>query len=241
MHSVPTAFFSVEMMLKRLGRRWLSGDARINSNKLKRGDVDVGEWNKLTDSAGRFDSSLLWVNDKATRLGQITGEARRWHARHVAPRFLRSGKEDDKRALIVLDYAQRVQVGRVKGDTREQEAAQVPVAMKTLAKQLGCVVFLVAMLGRSVETRGGDPMLSDLRETGAFEQEADVVLFLAHGDEGDRIIVAKNREGETGAARCRWEKEVTTWHSATDAEDDGARDARPTEPHWNEPQGERDT
>ena len=170
MHEVPTAFFSVEMMLKRLGRRWLSGDSGINSNKLKVGNVDVAEWGKIGASSDRFNNSLLWVNDKATRLGQITGEARRWHARHVAPRFARSGKEDDKRALIVLDYAQRVQVGREKGDTREQEAAKVPVAMKTLAKQLGCVVFLVAMLGREVEKRGGDPMLSDLRETGSFEQ-----------------------------------------------------------------------
>ncbi len=219
MHGVPTAFFSVEMMLKRLGRRWLSGDAGINSHKLKVGSVDKAEWGKIGASSGRFDSSLLWVNDRAVRLGQITGEARRWHARHVAPRFLRSGKEDDKRALIVLDYAQRVQVGRERGDTREQEAAKVPVAMKTLAKELGCVVLLVAMLSREIEKRGGDPMLSDLRETGSFEQESDIVLFLTHGADGDRIIVAKNREGRTGAARCRWAPELTTWLSATDGTD----------------------
>ena len=231
MHEVPTVFFSVEMLLKRLGRRWLSGDAKINSNKLKVGNVDVAEWGKVGASVDRFSTSLLWVNDQATRLGQITGEARRWHARHVAPRFLRSHKEDDKRGLIVLDYAQRVQVGREKGDTREQEVAKVPVAMKTLGKQLGCVVFLVAMLGREVEKRGGDPMLSDLRETGSFEQEADVVLFLSHTDDGDRIIVAKNREGQTGAARCRWEPEITTWHSATEMEDAVQPDTRP---NWQE-------
>ena len=239
MHNVPTAFFSVEMLLKRLGRRWLSGDANINSNKLKSGNIDVAEWGRITASAGRFDSSLLWVNDRATRLGQITGEASRWHARHVSPRFAKSGKQDDKRAVVVLDYAQRVKVGREKGDTREMEVAKIPTEMKGLAKDLDCVVILVAMLGREVEKRGGDPVLSDLRESGAFEQEADIVLLLAHGDEGDRIIVAKNREGQTGAAKCRWEKEITTWHSATEMEDDGQPDTRATEPHWNE-RGEKD-
>ena len=224
---VPSFFVSVEMMLKKLGRRWLSGDARINSNKLKRGDVTVDEWKKLGLSHKRFDESTLWVNDRVSRLDESIGEIRKWHATNVAPRFARTQNPDDLRSLVVADYAQRFKVGRSKGDTREQEAAQVPISFKSLAKEIGCVFFLVAMLGREVEKRGGDPILSDLRETGSFEQEADIVLFLTHDEvEGDRIIVAKNREGEMGAARCKWEKEITMW-SALGEENAAAPDARP--------------
>lgn len=231
MHEVPTLFFSVEMMLKKLGRRWVSGDTKINSNKLKRAEVNVEEWHKIMASAGRFDASLLWANDSITRLDQILGESRRWHARHVVPRFEKSKKTDDKRAALVVDYAQRVKVGRMKGDTREQEVAKVPTELKSLAKQLEVVVFLVVMLGREVERRGGDPILSDLRESGAFEAEADIVLFLTHDEtEGDRIIIAKNREGECGAAKCRWEKEITTWHALDERGDYTGPDTRSEPP-----------
>lgn len=214
LRGVPGWFGSAEMMNKQLGRRWLSGEARIDSNKLKRGDVDIDEWKKIGQAAERMRGASLWVNDRVTKLDQLLGESRRWHAKHVAPMFAKSGKEDDRRAIVVADYAQRIQVGRAKGDTREQEVAKIPVALKTLAKQLPVVVFLVVMLGREAEKRGGDPMLSDLRESGAFEQEADVVLFLTHDDEnGDRVIIAKNREGETGAAKCRWDPAITRWSS----------------------------
>jgi replicative DNA helicase len=229
MHQVPTFFFSVEMMLKKLGRRWISGDANINSNKLKRAEVDLDEWKKILKSGERFEEALLWANDAIIRLDQIIGESRRWHARHVVPRFAKSGRADDKRALLVVDYAQRVKIGRAKGDTREQEVAKVPTELKSLAKQLGCVIFLVVMLGREVERRGGDPILADLRESGAFEAEADIVLFLTHdATAGDRVIVAKNREGETGVAQCRWEKEITTWHALGSAEDYDGPDTRPS-------------
>lgn len=215
------------MMNKQLGRRWLSGEARIDSNKLKRGDVDIDEWKKIGQAAERMRGASLWVNDRVTKLDQFLGEARRWHAKHVAPLFAKSGKEDDRRAIVVADYAQRIQVGRSKGDTREQEVAKIPVALKTLAKQLPVVVFLVVMLGREAEKRGGDPMLSDLRESGAFEQEADVVLFLTHDDEnGDRVIVAKNREGETGAAKCRWDPAITRWSSLAENEPTGPEPRR---------------
>ena len=225
MHGVPSLFFSAEMMLKRLGRRWLSGDTKIDSNLLKRGQVDLEQWRKLTTSAGRFEKAFLWANESATRLDQIVAESRKWYARHVAPRYAQSGKPDDRRAAIVVDYAQRVRVGRPKGDTREQEVAKIPTELKELAKKLPVVVFLVAMLSRATEQRGGDPVLSDLRESGAFEQEADVVLFLSRHD-GDRIIVAKNREGSTGAAQCIWVPEITTWRAPFDHEEPPPRTER---------------
>jgi replicative DNA helicase len=227
-HGVPSLFMSVEMMANKLGRRWLASEAKIDSHKFKRGDVDVEEWKRITAAASRFDGSLLWVNDRAATLGQVAGEVRRWHGRHVAPRFAKSGKVDDKRALAVVDYAQRIQIGREKGDTREQEVSKVPTGLKNLAKQLGIPVLLVAQLSRGYEQRGGDPQLSDLRETGAFEQEADIVIFLVHDkDGGHRAIVAKNREGGTGNAKCLWEPEVTTWKALAD-------DAPEPAPHWSD-------
>ena len=221
MHGVPSMFFSVEMMLRNIGRRWLAGDTRIDANKLKRGEIDVEQWHKIQASSGRFDTAELWVNDRVTHLGQIVGEARRWHSRVVAPKFEKSGKPDDKRALFVVDYAQRVKVGRERGDTREQEVAKIPMELKNLGKHTGSVVFLVVMLSREVEKRGGDPILADLRESGAFEQEADIVIFLAHSSEGHKAILAKNREGCTGWAPCLWSPEITTWASPTSEEYEG--------------------
>jgi len=183
---------------------------------------DIEGWHKILKASGEFEHSTFWLNDRATKLEQIVSEARRWHAKNVRGR-------KDRRGLVFVDYAQMITVQATKGYSREQEVARISKTMKGLAAYLDVPVVLLAQLNREVERRGGAPVLADLRESGAIEQDADIVLFPYRAINAEKpeeknlpgpaeIIVAKNRDGKIGAASVTWTPELMTFRCQTEQE-----------------------
>lgn len=227
LRGIPCLVFSLEMRLRKIARRLLIWHTKLAGKVLASPNIE--QWHTVQEAVGDFEKSRLWLNDRTMRLGQIVSEACRWHARHVR------GKS--KRAIVFVDYAQLIRGASAKGKNREQEVAEISGTMKGLAMHLGVPVVLLAQLNREVDKRGGAPVLSDLRESGALEQDADIVLFphrdLPADDQSKRnepgpaqIIVAKNRDGRIGAAQVDWIPELMTFHATTAPDQAEPRDWR---------------
>lgn len=214
-NGVPGLLFSVEMSEQQEHERFISMETGIPANNLRSGrdddgnPLDVGIHKLIIEGATKLQRRLLWVNDKASTLGAIIAEARRWYAKQVTGKKYPIG-------LIVVDYLQLVDIeSRGKFDSREQQVARLSKSFKKLAKELHCAIIVVCQLNRDVEKRGGDPRLSDLRESGAVEQDADLILFTVRetnaeesDDENDdcpaRIVAGKNRHGPIGSFPAWW-------------------------------------
>jgi replicative DNA helicase len=209
-HSGKTAvFFSLEMSREQLVMRLLSAEAHIDSKKLLTGDLSMDEWNRLIDasrSLTRLD--LRFDDNSAINVAEMKAKCRR--------------VED--LGLIVIDYLQLMQGSR-RTDNRTQEVADISRNLKIMAKELDVPVLCLSQLSRAAETRSEKnkrPMLSDLRESGAIEQDADVVMFLYRDeyyneDTEDKnvaeCIVAKNRHGQTGTVTLQWLAQYTSFSS----------------------------
>jgi replicative DNA helicase len=217
----PVLVFSLEMSRQQMIERILSVKSGIPASHMRSGRDERGQplglpvHNQLLDAASSLEGSFLRIDDRHLTLNQILGESRRWHARHVAT--LR--KETDRLpplGLVVVDYLQLVRVDDPRAfGSREQQVAFISASFKGLAKGIHCPVCVLCQLNRKVEERGGEPMLSDLRESGALEQDADVVIFvhrefdqedpMARNKDGPaKLIVGKNRSGAVGPALANW-------------------------------------
>lgn len=206
MAGVPAIVFPLEMSNREQAERALISESRISKNEIL-GGMNVMQWKKIYDVAGKFESSKLYFNDRTNTLGGITGEIRRWHAKHVRPC-------EDKRAIVAVDYVQLVRIGtRYEGANREQQVAKISNTFKSLARELEIPIILVAQLNRECVKRGGVPEISDLRESGALEQDADVILMIHHEQERSWILVRKNRGGATGKAGIDWRKQLFRFES----------------------------
>jgi replicative DNA helicase len=150
-------------------------------------------------------------------LSVIASELQRWHAKHVRGRKTKDGKPD-KRAIAVVDYAQLVKATRQKGGNREQEVAEISGTLKRLAMDLDLTMFMLAQLSRACEQQNRPPQLSDLRESGAIEQDADIVLFPYQDGDKRQIIVGKHRDGKVGYADVRFVEEIMTFYALTNQE-----------------------
>jgi replicative DNA helicase len=207
----PVAIFSLEMSSEQLVQRLLCAEARVDSHRLRTGYLNDADWPALVDAAGRLGDMPLWVDDTAsTSIVEVRAKARR----------LFRDKED---GLIVVDYLQLMQPQNRRSENRQQDVADISRGLKILAKELNVPVLALSQLSRAVEQRRGRPVLSDLRESGAIEQDADVVMFI-HRDTFPRgadedetrtrddvppkgeaeIIVAKHRNGPTGVCRVSY-------------------------------------
>lgn len=200
------ALFSLEMSKEELGVRFLSGLSRIESRKLKTGRLADADWQRLTGSADKLSKARIFIDDS----GGLTAMDLRARAR----RLLASEKRLD---LIVIDYLQLMKGSKGSRSTeqsREREISEISRNMKELAKELRVPIIALSQLNRGVESRQDKrPNLSDLRESGAIEQDADLVCFIHRDDYYNResedkgiaeIIIAKNRAGETGMVRLAW-------------------------------------
>jgi replicative DNA helicase len=189
-------FFSLEMGRAELVERLFAHLARTDSEKLRTGGFD---WDQLYKAKWRLEQSGLYVEDSVFSFAGISALARRWRAKHPV-----------QRGLIVVDYVQLAEIQYVKGQTRERAVAEISRNLKKLAKELHVPVLAISQLNRRVEEEGRRPRLSDLRESGALEQDADVVVFI-HRENREKtpegpvdLIIAKNRGGQTGIASAHW-------------------------------------
>jgi replicative DNA helicase len=205
------AIFSLEMSKEELGFRFLSGLSRIDSKRLKIGRLQDRDWPRLTQAADQLSKSKVFMDD--------SGDLTVLDIRSRCRRLLAMEKRLD---LIVVDYLQLMKgskASRMGDGSREREISEISRNLKNLAKELKVPVIALSQLNRGVESRPNKrPMLSDLRESGAIEQDADIVCFIYRDevynkDTEDRgiaeLIVAKHRAGEVGTIRLAWLAEYT--------------------------------
>ncbi|HEY6555720.1 MAG TPA: replicative DNA helicase [Polyangiaceae bacterium] len=229
------AFFSLEMPREQLASRLLSGEARVDVSRIRSGDLRREDWNKLTEAASRLSRMPIWLDDTpALTLLDLRAKVRRIQADLKRP----DGDMPAKGlGLVCVDYLQLMQ-GRRDAGSREQEISELSRGLKQLAKELEVPVLALSQLNRSVETRTSKdkrPQLSDLRESGAIEQDADTIMFIYRDDyyfkdSPDKgiaeIIIAKQRNGPTGKIMTKFSPEYTRFDNLAredyDFEGDGA-------------------
>ena len=211
----PVLFVSLEMSGIELADRLLCSVAEINSHRLRTGTLSQEDRMKLIAKASEISDSPMFVDDSPTRtVTEIAANARRIKKRH------------GKLGLIVVDYLQLIEPDNPK-DPRQEQVAKIARRLKILSRELKAPVLCLAQLNRQTETAGGNiPRLSHLRESGAIEQDADVVMFVhreeyyLHGDEKKdhlgkaQIIVAKQRNGPIGDINLHWFKDFTRFKNA---------------------------
>tara|TARA_R100001369_G_scaffold21881_1_gene39636 strand:- start:7291 stop:8850 length:1560 start_codon:yes stop_codon:yes gene_type:complete len=210
-HNIPVAFFSLEMSAVQLITRLISSETGLSSEKLRTGNLETHEWEQLNVKVKDLEKAPLFIDDTPSlSIFDLRAKARRLSSQHGIK-------------MVVVDYLQLMTAGSsVKGGNREQEISTISRNLKALAKELNIPVIALSQLSRAVETRGGSkrPLLSDLRESGAIEQDADIVSFIYRPeyykiDEWDdeersptagqgEFIVAKHRNGGLESIRLKF-------------------------------------
>ncbi len=208
--NIPVAMFSLEMSATQLMLRLISAEAEIDSNKLRKGKLENHEWVQLHQKIKNLSNAPIYIDDTpALSILEMRAKCRKLKAQYNI-------------GLVIIDYLQLMTAdggNSVKGN-REQEIAAISRAMKNLAKEINVPVIALSQLSRAVETRGGDkrPQLSDLRESGSIEQDADMVMFLyrpeyykiTHDEQGNsteglgEVIIAKNRSGDVDTVQLQF-------------------------------------
>jgi replicative DNA helicase len=211
----PVAIFSLEMAKEQLVIRMLCAEARVDSHKLRSGFLAKSDWPRLTTAAGRLSEAPIFIDDSpGTSVLEMKAKARRLKAEHGL-------------SLIVVDYLQlmsgRGERRRGGPDTREQEISEISRSLKALAKELSVPVIALSQLNRAVESRQDKrPLLSDLRESGAIEQDADVILFIYREEvykqtEENKgvaeIIIGKQRNGPVGIVKMAFIDKYTRFEN----------------------------
>ncbi len=196
-HGVPTAIFSLEMSKEQLALRMLCSEAMVDAHKVRTGFLGKEDWPRLINAAGNLSQAPIFIDDTpALTVLEMRAKARRL-------------KSDQDIGLVIVDYLQLMQ-GRAGSERREQEISEISRSLKAMAKELDVPVLALSQLNRKVEDRPNKrPQMSDLRESGAIEQDADVIAFIYRDEVYNRsednpkrgkaeIIVAKQRNGPTG-------------------------------------------
>lgn len=211
--NTPVAIFSLEMSKEQLAQRMLCSEARVNSWKLRNGKLNDNEWHDLASAVSKLSNAPIYIDDTAN----LNPMELRTKARRMAAR--------NNLGLIIVDYMQLMH-GYKKSDSREQEVSQISRALKTLAREVNVPIIAVSQLSRAVEKREHKrPMLSDLRESGAIEQDADMVIFI-YRDKDDEdessdsnpqveISIAKHRNGPTGEICLQFQKDFVRFVEPT--------------------------
>ena len=216
MHAVPTAVFSLEMSMEQIMQRMLCCWGKVDLAKLRRGRLDDEDWSRLYDAANHLSAAPIFVDDTPA----ITTMDLRARCRRL--------KAERGLGLIMVDYLQLMRASR-HIDSREQEISEISRSLKSLAKELHVPVVALSQLNRKVEERADKrPMMSDLRESGAIEQDADVIIFLYRAaaykkkeeltpeDNVAEVIIGKQRNGPTGMVKLLFLKESTAFENLSD-------------------------
>ncbi|NCB04910.1 MAG: replicative DNA helicase, partial [Clostridia bacterium] len=204
--SKAVVIFQLEMSAAQLAMRLMSSEALVDGKKLRLGTLGEDDWKRLAGASGRLTGMNILIDDNSNiSVPEMKAKCRRL---------------GDNLGLIIIDYLQLMQ-GSKRTDNRVQEVAEISRSLKIMAKELNVPVLCMSQLSRGPESRQNKrPMLSDLRESGSIEQDADVVLFIYRDDYYNpdtekknvaELIVAKNRNGEVGTIELQWMGQFTTF------------------------------
>ncbi len=215
---VPVAIFSLEMAKEQLATRLLAAEARVDSQRLRKGFLGETDWPKLTTAAGRLSEAPIYIDDTpAITVIEMKAKSRRL-------------KAEAGLGMIVIDYLQLMRGGAYK-DSREQEISEISRSLKALAKELSVPVVALSQLNRKVEDRTSRrPQMADLRESGAIEQDADLIAFIYRDEVYNRsddnpdkgiaeIIIGKQRNGPTGTVKLAFQEKYTRFENLARADD----------------------
>jgi len=204
--NVTTAIFSLEMSKEQLAKRILAMNSRVDSQKLRTGDLSDEEWMDIVDSAKTIGETNLIIDDTpGISVGELRSKCRKL-------------KIEKNLGLVMIDYIQLMTGGK-RAESRQQEISEISRSLKALAREIDAPIIALSQLSRKVESRDDKrPMLSDLRESGAIEQDADVVMFIYRDEYYNKdtenpgvteIIIGKQRNGPIGTVRLGWKSELT--------------------------------
>ena len=207
---IPIAIFSLEMSKEQLGIRMLCSEAFVEGTRLRTGYLNESDWPKLTIAAGNLSEAPIYIDDTAALSAlELRAKTRRLRAEHDL-------------GLVIIDYLQLMK-GRARVESRQQEISEISRSLKALAKELNIPVIAVSQLSRKTEERTGNrPQLSDLRESGAIEQDADLILFIYRDEVYNRaednpnrgkaeVIIGKQRNGPIGKIDLAFLDKFTTF------------------------------
>jgi replicative DNA helicase len=210
-HGKRIAMFNLEMSGEQLVQRMISAETRIDSQRLRRGDLQEHEWPIFMEAIGRLSETRIFIDDTPSITpNQLRTKCRRLYAEHGLD-------------LVMIDYLQLMQAERTTHN-RVQEISEISRALKGLARELDVPVMAASQLSRAVEQRQEKrPLLSDLRDSGSIEQDADIVMFIYrdeyyNGDTTERpniaeINIAKHRNGPTGTIDLFWHAKLATFRN----------------------------
>jgi len=213
----PALFFSLEMSRQELAERVLASTARIDSTKLRTGDLSEGDWARAQEAFGYLQEAKVFIDDNPV----LTVMDIRARARRIK-------QQNGDLGVIIIDYLQ-LMTNRGRGENRQVEVSEMSRALKILARELSCPVIALSQLNRSLESRQDKrPVISDLRESGSLEQDADVVMFLYRPEVSEaevtndkraaaEVIVGKNRNGPTSTAHLTWRGEFARFDNVADS------------------------
>jgi len=203
-HETPVAVFTLEMSKSEVTQRLMCSEAKVESNRLRNGKLGVDDWPRLTAACDKLSKAPIWVDDTGSiTMMEIRSKARRLKSRHP------------ELGLLVVDYMQLMTSG-LSAENRVQEVSQISRSLKVLARDLDVPIVALSQLSRAVEQRHDKrPILSDLRESGSIEQDADLVVFIYrdeyYNEESEQqglaeVIVAKHRNGPTDSVKLSFLK-----------------------------------
>ncbi|HUI50475.1 MAG TPA: DnaB-like helicase C-terminal domain-containing protein, partial [Terriglobales bacterium] len=209
---LPVALFSLEMSKESLLQRLVASVAQVDAHKFRSGHLSREDWRRMTEALGTISSAPLWVDDSgSTSVLEIGAKARRL-------------KRDKGMSLLIVDYLQLI-TARGRFNSRQEEVASISRGLKGLAKELQIPVLVLSQLTRAPEREERGPQLSDLRESGAIEQDADVVMFIYRPNWGKMdltpeerdmadIMIAKQRNGPTDKVKFVFRSRLTRFEEA---------------------------
>ena len=215
------AIFSLEMPAEALMRRIISAHSEVESFKLRSGNMSDEDFNKINEAAGDLSGAKLFIDDSSNiKIAEIYSKCRKLKSEHGLD-------------MVVIDYLQLISgSSRSSGDNRQQEISEISRSLKGLAREMECPVIALSQLSRAVEQRPNKhPMLSDLRESGSIEQDADIVMFLYREDyynkdkteeeqnlpERTEVNIAKHRNGATGNVDLAFSKAISAFYNYSES------------------------
>lgn len=213
------AIFSLEMPCEQLANRMLSAKAKVDGQKIRKGQLNEAEWIKIKEAEQELKRQKIFFDDTpGIKISDMNAKCRKL-------------KEDYGLYLVIIDYIQLIQ-SNTKAESRQQEVSDISRKIKAMARELDVPIIALSQLSRSVESRNDKrPMLSDLRESGAIEQDADIVMFIYREDyykkdeersekrEDVELIIAKHRNGPIGTVKLAFEKDINAFYSISNSEE----------------------